>query len=221
MVVELFTSQGCSSCPPADAFMSELRAMPGVVGLTYHVDYWDYLGWKDTLGGAEFSQRQYDYAKARGDMDVFTPQMIVNGGRPFVGSNRRAVLAAIAEARGRKASVAMGMTGSNTEFAVEIGGSSAAKQAMLWLMPIVPEIAVTIAKGENAGRKMIYHNIARHLVPAGMWRGEPATFTLPKDAVLTGGSTACIALLQVAKTGPVIACAHWGDIGTSGITPPS
>ena len=79
VVVELFSSQGCSSCPPADRLLGELRGRPGVLALTFHVDYWDYLGWKDTLAGPDFSQRQYDYAKARGDMDVFTPQMIVNG----------------------------------------------------------------------------------------------------------------------------------------------
>ena len=79
VILELFTSQGCSSCPPADAFFKVLKDEPGVVALSYHVDYWDYLGWRDTLGGAEFSQRQYDYAKSRGDKDVYTPQTIVNG----------------------------------------------------------------------------------------------------------------------------------------------
>src|SRR4051812_34592771 len=82
-VAELFTSQGCSSCPPADALVPELRAMPNVIVLTYNVDYWDYLGWRDTLGNPAHSQRQYDYAKSRGDMDVYTPQIIVDGGSHY------------------------------------------------------------------------------------------------------------------------------------------
>jgi hypothetical protein len=96
VIVELFTSQGCSSCPPADAFLEELKAGPGVVALSYHVDYWDYLGWRDTLGSPEYSQRQYDYAKSRGDMNVYTPQTIINGGSHFVGSQKSKVSAGIA-----------------------------------------------------------------------------------------------------------------------------
>ena len=95
VVIELFTSQGCSSCPRADALFAELCADPGVLALSYHVDYWDYLGWKDTLGSPEFSQRHYDYARARGDMNVYTPQMIVDGRSAVVGSNRTEVDRAI------------------------------------------------------------------------------------------------------------------------------
>ena len=91
-VVELFSSQGCKSCPPGDRLLSELRSTPGVLALTFHVDYWDYLGWKDTLASPDFSQRQYDYAKARGDMDVFTPQMVVNGEKQMVGNQRSEVM---------------------------------------------------------------------------------------------------------------------------------
>ena len=94
-IVELFTSQGCSSCPPADAFMAEVRAMKDVVALTYNVDYWDYRGWRDTLAAPENSKRQYKYAKARGDMDVYTPQMIIDGTSHVVGSQKMAVIAAI------------------------------------------------------------------------------------------------------------------------------
>src|SRR5437868_367863 len=94
-IVELFTSQGCSSCPPADAFMMEVRAMKDVVALTYNVDYWDYRGWRDTLASPENSKRQYKYAKARGDMDVYTPQMIIDGATHVVGSQKSAVIAAI------------------------------------------------------------------------------------------------------------------------------
>src|SRR3712207_5775782 len=94
-VVELFTSQGCSSCPPADSFVAELSRREDVVALTLPVDYWDYLGWKDTLGRREHTERQYAYAEARGDGKVFTPQIVVNGRHSFVGGDREAVEAAI------------------------------------------------------------------------------------------------------------------------------
>src|SRR5204863_1996025 len=95
VIVELFTSQGCSSYPPADAFMAELKAVQGVIAMSFNVDYWDYLGWRDTLANPANSQRQYSYAKTRGDMDVYTPQIIVDGTTHFVGSNQAVIRAAI------------------------------------------------------------------------------------------------------------------------------
>lgn len=212
VVVELFTSQGCSSCPPADAFLTELRATPGIIALTYHVDYWDYLGWKDTLGGPEFSQRQYDYAKARGDMDVYTPQMIINGGRHVVGSQKDNVRAAIAEARRQiwPVSVALGENG--REITVELG-AGAKEDATLWLLPLVPLMSVKILKGEIAGREIEYRNVVRKILPAGMWTGKPERLVLPRDGVLAPECTGCVALLQKGKAGPVLGAAVWGDVG--------
>ena len=105
------SSQGCNSCPPADNLLGELRGKPGVLALTFHVDYWDYLGWKDTLAGPDLSQRQYDYAKARGDMEVFTPQMIVNGTGVLTGNRRVDVDAAIARFARRGAEPTLNVDG--------------------------------------------------------------------------------------------------------------
>ena len=212
VVVELFTSQGCSSCPPADAFLTELRATPGIIALTYHVDYWDYLGWKDTLGGPEFSQRQYDYAKARGDMDVYTPQMIINGGRHVVGSQKDNVRAAIAEARQQTWPVRVTLGENGREITVELG-AGAKEDATLWLLPLVPLMSVKILKGEIAGREIEYRNVVRKILPAGMWTGKPERLVLPRDGVLAPECTGCVALLQKGKAGPVLGAAVWGDVG--------
>lgn len=212
VVVELFTSQACSSCAAADSLFSEIRAMPGVLALTIHVDYWDYLGWKDTLASPEFSQRQYDYAKARGDMDVFTPQVIVNGGRQLPGSQREAVLGAIAAARGEHRTVPLSISDAGHELAFELGASEPAEKATLWVMPVQEQATVLIEKGELAGREMTYHNVVRKLVPAGVWDGRATRFMLAKDGLLTQDSTSCVALLQRGAVGPVLAAVAWGPI---------
>jgi hypothetical protein len=214
VVVELFTSQGCSSCPPADRIIAELQAMPGVLALTYHVDYWDYLGWKDTLGSPDFSQRQYDYAKARGDMEVYTPQLIVNGGKPMVGSQRSEIFSVLKQSRQAQWQVPLSITDGGKEIVIDIGAGSGATAATLWVMPVIGRVAVKIEKGEIAGREMIYHNVVRRLVPAGLWSGKPDRISLPKDGLLPRDSTACVALLQENKVGPVLGCASWGTIGS-------
>ncbi len=212
VVVELFSSQGCNSCPPGDRMLSELREKPGVLALTFHVDYWDYLGWKDTLGSAEFSQRQYDYAKARGDMDVFTPQMIVNGEKQMVGSQRSEVFAVLAQSRKASWPVAVSIADSGKEIAVELGAGAAGQEATLWVMPILEQTTVRIEKGEMAGREITYANVVRKLVPAAMWTGATARVALPKDGLLTPDSTGCVALLQRGKVGPILGCAAWGRV---------
>ena len=212
VVAELFTSQGCSSCPPADRLFEEVCQMPGVLALTFHVDYWDYLGWKDTLGSAEFSQRQYDYAKARGDMDVYTPQMVVNGAKPLVGSQRSEVFAVLEQSRVPAWQVPVKLSDSAKEIIVEIGDSETLTDATLWVMPVLTKTAVKIEKGEIAGREVSYRNVVRKLVPAAMWNGKAQRITLPKDGLMPSECTACVALLQQGKVGPVLGCASWGDL---------
>lgn len=214
VVIELFTSQGCSSCPPADALMGELRQMPGVIVLSYNVDYWDYLGWRDTLASPEKSQRQYDYAKARGDMDVYTPQVVVDGGSHYSGGNRSVILAAIARAQAAAPKpIGLSLTAMNLEFAVEIGKSDVARGATLWLMPIMSSVAVKIEKGENAGKDLVYYNVVNKLVPAAMWHGEAMTLRLPKESIALPCCNGAVALLQQGKAGPILAAASWGETG--------
>lgn len=212
VIVELFTSQGCSSCPPADAYLKTLKQEPGVLALSYHVDYWDYLGWRDTLGGAEFSERQYDYAEARGDRNVYTPQMIINGGAHFVGSQRGQVSSAIASARTEVATdwVDMEMSDNKTDVTITIPVGKPVKEATLWLLAFAPSISVEIKKGENAGSTVEYHNVVRKMVPAGMWRGEAAKIVLPKGSVVPKGCKGWVAMLQDGKVGRVIGVAAGG-----------
>jgi hypothetical protein len=211
-VIELFTSQGCSSCPPADEFMQELAQMPGVISLSYNVDYWDYLGWRDTLASPANSQRQYDYARARGDMDVYTPQIICDGQSHYVGSKRPQILAAIKRAWASKPAnwVAMTIERQGDEFIVHAGSAAAAApNATVWLMSVMPRVTVQIERGENAGKEVIYHNVVRNLTAAGMWHGKELALSLPVSGVLKGCCKSCVALLQVGTAGPIIGAARW------------
>lgn len=210
VVVELFSSQGCNSCPPGDRLLGELRDQPGVLALTFHVDYWDYLGWKDTLAGPDFSQRQYDYAKARGDMDVYTPQMIVNGQKQMVGSQRSEVFTVLEQSRIASWPVKLSIAERGKEILFEVGAG--AGEATLWVMPILDHVSVKIEKGEMAGREVNYSNVVRRLVPAGMWTGPAMTVALPRDGLLTPDATGCVALLQQGKIGPVLGAAAWGRV---------
>jgi hypothetical protein len=214
-VVELFTSQGCNSCPPADAYMQELVKTPGVLGLSFNVDYWDYLGWRDTLGSAEHSQRQYDYAKSRGDMDVYTPQMVVDGRSHYVGSNKGAVGQAVKRSLSLTPSrwVPVAVAETTKEIDIDVAGAADMPEANLWLMSIAPRIDVKIEKGENSGSTISYINVVRKLVPAGMWHGEPIRITLPKSAILGPDCKGCVALLQSGHVGPILGAGSWGEVG--------
>ena len=218
VVVELFSSQGCSSCPPADRLLTELKDKPGVLAISYHVDYWDYLGWKDTLGSPEYSQRQYDYAKARGDMNVYTPQMIINGGKPLVGSQRSEVYAVLEQSRQSAWQVPVTISGNAKGVVIDVGAftgnGEAVDDATLWVMPILSEATVKIERGENAGNNIIYNNVVRKLVPAGMWNGSPSHYALPRDGVLPQDCTTCVALLQQGKVGRVLGAAVWDSLAS-------
>jgi hypothetical protein len=218
-IVELFTSQGCSSCPPADAFMEEVRAMKDVVALTYNVDYWDYRGWRDTLAAPENSKRQYKYAKTRGDMDVYTPQMIIDGASHVVGSQKPAVMAAIKRSLLNPPPmwIPVSISANDTEFQITVDEAPRnvpAPTGCLWFVSVAPKVPVEIEKGENAGQKITYLNVVRKLVPAGMWHGERTAFTLPKDSVMTDDSTSCVALLQFKPLGRVLGCSVWGHLSS-------
>jgi hypothetical protein len=209
--VELFTSQGCSSCPPADKFMGELTKRPGVVGVTFNVDYWDYLGWRDTLGSPAHSRRQREYAARRGDGRVYTPQMVINGRTHEVGSHRRAVLAEIERqsAMPDRYFVPIELSADGSELAVDVGGGPTDRiiqASTLWVLSITPEVAVKIRRGENAGREIRYYNVVRQMTPVGMWKGDAITQRLPKSQFLTGGNTMCAAVLQVDGGGPILGC---------------
>jgi hypothetical protein len=208
VVVELFTSQGCSASPPADALLGELKGRPGVLALSLNVDYWDWRGWRDTLGSPDCSERQRDYAARLGDGHVFTPQAIVNGRHEMVGSDRDALLGAIARETAPDAAglVPVALSSGDREVRIEIGAAPSddlRQEATVWVATVVPHAVVDIERGENAGRTLAYSNVVRKIVPAGMWHGEHKRLSLPRPAVMAQG-TFCVALLQADGTGPIL-----------------
>ena len=208
VLIELFTSQGCSSCPPADKNAAELAKDPDNLIVSFNVDYWDYLGWRDTLAKPEYSQRQYDNAKSRGDGSVYTPQMVINGTTHAVGSNLRDVKSRMAEAAAPAVKLSLNITAK--DISVEIPKQDYAGDATLWLMAIEKQVTQKIRRGENAGKDVVYINVVRNLVPAAMWKGEAYRGSWMRNAVMPHNCKSCIAVLQQNNVGPVMGIARYG-----------
>lgn len=211
-VLELFTSQGCSSCPPADALMKELTQEKNIVALSLPVDYWDYLGWKDTLASPANTQRQRAYARVRGDRSIYTPQTVVNGLTHVAGNNSRAVRAAIAQTRAQieKIGVPVSIAANGTRLDVnvaEAAADSTVRKGTLWLVLFSKDEEVQIKRGENAGRSITYHNVVREMTPVGMWDGKAMQLQLPRNDVMGKGYDGCAVLLQAGSAGPIIGAA--------------
>ena len=213
-VLELFTSQGCSSCPPADALLAELAAKPGIVALSYSVDYWNYLGWHDTLSSAANSDRQREYARARGDGRVYTPQVVVDGLIHVNGSDASAIAQATKDASARLADirVSVSMHGDGDTLVINIGAAqdkSYTRTATVWLAIAKETETVSVTRGENRGRNLSYHHPVRELTPVGMWKGEAMTLRLPLKDLKTMGGDCLIAMVQVENSGPVLGAAEY------------
>jgi len=181
-VIELFTSQGCSSCPPADKLLGELAHDPSLVTMSLPVDYWDYLGWKDTLAQHGHSNRERAYAAARGDREVYTPQVVVNGIVPVLGSDRAAIERAIAQTRQNTAPLTLPVTLSVADGKVIVNvpaGKTEHGSAEVWLCPITGKAQVAINRGENSGHTLAYTNVVRRWVKLGDWSGKAETFSMP------------------------------------------
>ena len=172
-VLELFTSQGCSSCPAADKLLANFAADPTVIAMTLAIDYWDYLGWKDTLALAGHSKRQKAYAKARHDREVYTPQMVVNGMAHVLGSDQAAIENAIAATRRNAEALSLPVSLSVTDGKLSVKVPAASEVAAeVWLCPISKSVSVAIGRGENNGRTVTYHNVVRRWVKLGEWTGK-------------------------------------------------
>jgi len=201
-VVELFTSQGCSNCPPADALLVEYARRPDIVALSFPVTYWDYLGWKDTLAHADFTARQKDYAHARSDRQVFTPQMIVNGKKSCIGSDRAQIENAIQMTLKGHMRLPVDVTVSEQNGMVTISVAEVAeparREALVWVLPVLRSQTVPIERGENKGRTVTYANVVRGFKRVGEWRGGAARFELPAATARSGGD-GYIVLLQAAQ----------------------
>jgi hypothetical protein len=199
-VIELFTSQGCSSCPPADKVIGELAKDPSVIALSMPIDYWDYLGWKDTLADSRFSARQKAYSHMRGDREVYTPQAIVNGSAHVVGSDRAGIDSAI-DTTGKLdgvMSVPVSMTVTNQQINVSVAGSTnpAATHGEIWICSVAKSIPIAIGRGENRGREITYHNVVRNLLKVGDWDGTPGTWSVPLENLTREGVDGAAVYLQ-------------------------
>ena len=211
VVVELFTSQGCSSCPPADRLLGELAQRSDVIALSLPVDYWDYLDWKDTLGRAEHTERQRHYVERLGLATVYTPQMIVSGMMNVIGSRKDAVEKAILAARKKLVDSQVAITaqarGDDIHIEVAAGDAGPAKTATIYAVPVLSAQTVNIERGENRGKTITYHNVSREIMPIGTWTGEAQTLDLPHDEVMIGNTDHCAIILQDDRTGAILGAA--------------
>ena len=206
VVVELFTSQGCSSCPPADSLLSELiQDHPKLIALTLPVDYWDYIGWKDTLASPAFTARQKAYAAMRGDHQVYTPQAVVNGLSHVVGSDRAELEVAASAAFGKQGalSVALSTRPDDWNLLVEAGAApqGAPREGAFWIFQIARERKVTIGRGENSGHTVTYSNVVRRMLKVRDWTGEPVRFAIPRDSLVSPETDGWVLLLQAGSEG--------------------
>ncbi len=197
VLLELFTSQGCSSCPPADALFADYVDRDGVIALSLAVDYWNYLGWEDTFARHAHTERQYAYAQARGDGQVYTPQMIVDGVWHVVGSDRSAIEGAIAQAR-ELPSVEMTIMPVNSGMKVDVGAAvdGAPAWGAIWLVMYQDVATVDIGRGENAGRTVTYHHIVLGMHGLAMWRGQAMSIELPMMEMNDAGADGFAVILQ-------------------------
>lgn len=215
VVVELFTSQGCNSCPPADAFLGELAQRPDLIALAFHVDYWNYVGWRDPFSSPEASQRQRGYAQSLRRDTVYTPQMIVDGSYDAIGSDRSDVKRKITEARGGdKLQLVVEPTGAG-KWIVTFPKAESDSPATIWLVLYDRQHSTVVKRGENAGATLIEYNIVREFRRVGQWDG--AELALPvsaygTDLIEQGGAI----ILQTGETGTILGAAVLPDVVDQG-----
>lgn len=184
VVLELFTSQGCSSCPPADAYIGELSHRKDVLALSFHVDYWDDLGWKDPFSLAISTERQQLYSAAKGRASVYTPQVVIDGKDDFVGTDRRNIGQALATAR---TGVPVQISLQESDVVVELSPQEHAVPSEVLMVAYLRKASTPIGRGENAGRRLEEFNIVRGVRNLGNWKGEAMNIgtplsSLPRDA---------------------------------------
>ena len=214
-VLELFTSQGCDTCPPADGVLANFAQRPDVVAISLPVDIWDYLGWKDTLASDKNSERQKAYAKARGDGAIYTPQVVVNGMMGVNGSDESAINDAIKETdeKLKTMRVPLRFWHERNAIVIEAGeapAGTAPKEATIWFAVVQKVAKVPVQQGENKGKTLTYTNIVRELLPVGTWNGKAMNLQLARNAVMRPETEACIVLLQQGKGGPILGAAWTG-----------
>jgi hypothetical protein len=193
-VVELFTSQGCNSCPPADELLGKLTTNPNLIPLTLSVDYWDYLGWKDTLALNAHTMRQRNYARVRGDMNVYTPQAIVNGVKYAVGSDAREINAAIRNHPSNEPEIPLQLKRDGENIVVTVGAGQG--KATVWLLSVTNKVEVGITRGENKGATIAYTNVVRSWRNLGAYTGAPIKTLVPVAELSANGADAVVVFVQ-------------------------
>lgn len=204
-VVELYTSQGCSSCPPADAILADLAKRSDVIALAFHVDYWDYLGWADDLASPVYTQRQHAYAAAKNSRRVYTPQVIVGGTDHAVGSRAMQVMDLVQRhaATTNPVSVSLDRSGSTLRITAEARGNLNTN-TVVQVVRYTPSTTRDIRRGENAGRTINYVNTVTELSTAGTWNTrEPLQLQ-----VSASGSDPVVVLVQQGTNGPILGAAE-------------
>ena len=202
VLVELFTSQGCSSCPPADEILGRMTGDPRLIPLSLHVDYWDYLGWKDQFSDAAYTMRQRAYASAAHDNMIYTPQLIVDGRARVVGSRQSDIDGAIAHELASPSPIALSVKRSGDRLTISAEVTGTAKGPMrVQLVRYTPSERVAIKRGENAGRTITYHNVVKSWARIGDWSGASP---LRMDAAAPGPD-AVVVVIQADGAGPVLA----------------
>ncbi|CAN1724755.1 DUF1223 domain-containing protein [Hyphomicrobium sp. 1Nfss2.1] len=174
-VLELFTSQGCSSCPPADRLFEKLAHDDHFIVLSLPVDYWDRLGWKDTFAKHAFTERQRAYAIMRGDQQVYTPQAVVNGSEHANGANMLGIAASAETTKPPQLPIAVKRNGDDIEVSVD-GTRPGSPAATVIVLPYLASRDVAVGRGENSGTKITYTNIVREIIPLGAWSGSPVKY---------------------------------------------
>ena len=217
ILLELYTSQGCSSCPAADALLPTFIARDDVIALSLSVDYWDYLGWRDTFGQAKFTKRQHSYARQFRVGHVYTPQVVVDGRSHHNGADESAIEKMIEQRRAARAKnppVDLGVKSSDGTLVITVGSmknAPSSKKATLWMALVSKKESVKIRRGENRGESLIYHNVVRKLTPIGHWSGEQMTVKLPKKHIMQRNTDGCVILLQDGDGGPIVAAVEMQD----------
>lgn len=202
-VVELYTSQGCSSCPPADKLLGDLIKDDSVMGLSFAVTYWDYIGWKDIFGSPDNDDRQVEYRSRFNSRYVYTPQMVVGGVAHAVGSDGSAISSLIEKHANHAKSLPLEWAFNGDQLEVILPSGSG--NATIWLVDIDRSKDVDIRRGENSGRIITYHNVVRKIRPLGEWTGDAKTLALDLKEMRAEGRDGCALILQKDGYGPILA----------------
>ena len=181
--------------------------LPGILALSFHVDYWDYIGWKDPFASSQFTQRQREYREKLGLRYVYTPQMVIDGRYDAVGSNRRAVTRAITESAETPPLVTVSLLSEDGGKAVLSAGTAPQGGAVVWLVTFDDTHRTEVAHGENGGRQLANFNVVRDLQALGNWTGEAKTFALDLAAARAKGRGGCGVIVQQGRGGPIIGAA--------------